>query len=278
MKILRSIVVLLMASVASHLFGEDYVLGSFVVKVDDKTGLYQIMDGQTLLLEQVGFRSHAPEGLAPGVFQGVQDPATKTVTLRRISGPFFYEENFQVEGNKLTISHKPSCAAADKLGASLDSWVTRTEFEDRIPLAPFLGQPFSFTTVQVKAVAPFTAEAVLVDTDLLKDNAGTTGKRKGSYSISGFAMQTATDKYVVQLRQETQNPYCKTAKTDAIRYLNEFVLGQTEKKPPYKFHSLKFGDALDAATKDNFIIEITKIKPGETVSPATASSASEDNL
>lgn len=222
------------------------------METKDDTGAYTLSAGGTTLFEYATSSGRHGEELVPaGKVETTL--ASGVLTLASLTGPVLHRAIFEPSGNRLALTHEFSCRAASRVQLVVDDALRLAAASLRIPAAPYMGRPFSFTTVQVKEVAPFTSSGPLGEKGELVDNAGSPGK--GAFLISAFAMESEKARFSIQLGRKAKNGYASRSKPEVPRPAGMWIL-RSQLKSNAPSLVLDFGDVLDALTVDAWRIDV----------------------
>ncbi len=232
--------------------GATHAFGAWRIEVQEATGAWVLSAGGAPILEGNPAEAHGGAELLPA--GGVEvAPAADALTLTKREGAILQRTRFEASGNRLLLTHAFSCRAASRVQVVVDDAVRTFGVRLRIPAETFLGKPFSFSTIQVKAVAPFTATAPLGEKGELCDNQGAPGR--GFFLVHAFSMERENARFEVRLARETTHPYRPSDRAEVPRPAGTWMLrSQLKAQPPCLL--LDFGDALDAWTDDAWKMEI----------------------
>jgi hypothetical protein len=227
-------------------------LGPWRVETKDDTGAYALSSaGATLFEYATSSDHHVAERLPAGKLETTL--ASGVLTLTSTAGPVLHKMIFEPSGNRLALIHQFSCREASRVQLVVDDLVRSVVATLRIPAASFMGKPFSFTTIQVKEVAPFTATGPLGEKGELVDPSGSPGK--GAFPISAFAMESGKARFSIQLSRKAKNGYLSKDKEEVPRPAGTWIL-RSQLKSNAPSLVLDFGDALDALTVDAWRLDI----------------------
>lgn len=227
-------------------------LGPWRVETKEDTGAYLLSAAGSTVFEYAPLGGRRADDGVPG---GKADAvlASGVLTFSSQAGPVLHRVIFEPAGNRLALTHEFSCRNAARVKVVVDDVVRSASASLRVPAMPFMGKPFTFTTVQVKETAPYTATAPLGEKGELVDNTGSPGK--GAYSVSAFAMESEKARFAVHLDRKTKNPYLPLSKEEVPRPAGAWIL-RSQLKSSAPGLVLEFGDALDALTVDAWRLEI----------------------
>lgn len=233
-------------------------LGAWRVEAKEETGAWSLSAAGTTIFEyapQAGKRGD--ELLPAGKVETTL--AAGILTLASQAGAVLHRVSFEPSGNRLALTHEFSCRAAPRVQVVVDDAVRLVVASLRIPAGPWMGKPFSFTTIQVKEVAPFTASAPLGEKGELVDNTGSPGK--GMFAVSAFAMESERSRFSIRLGRSTKNAYSPRGREEVPRPAGAWVL-RSQLKTNAPSLVLEFGDALDALTVDAWRLDLEMTPKG----------------
>lgn len=250
--ILFGAILSLLPSVSPVARAATHELGAWRVETKEDTGGYTLSAGGGTLFEYATSSGHHGEELIPaGKLETTL--ASGVLTLASMTGPVLHRMIFEPSGNRLALTHEFSCRAASRVQLVVDDAPRLAGASFRIPAGPYMGKLFSFTTIQVKEVALFTASGPLGEKGELVDNTGSPGK--GAFLISAFAMESDKAKFSIQLSRKAKNGYVSRSKAEVPRPAGTWIL-RSQLKSSAPSLVLDFGDALDALTVDAWRLDV----------------------
>lgn len=232
--------------------GATHAFGAWRIEVQEATGAWTLSAGGAPILEGNPAEAHGGAELLPA--GGVEvAPAADALTLTKREGAILQQTRFAASGNRLLLTHAFSCRAAARVQVVVDDAVRTFGVRLRIPAETFLGRPFSFSTIQVKEVAPYTATAPLGEKGELCDNQGAPGR--GFFLVHAFSMERENARFEVRLARETTHPYLPADRAEVPRPAGTWML-RSQLKTQSPGLLLDFGDALDAWTTDTWKVDV----------------------